>query len=253
MLAPGRGLDHLAPDPGRGRVGGHLEVEQAAAMVADQEEDVEGLEGQSLDYEEVGCPDDVGVVGEEGTPALAGRLGWPAASVASDGASAHCDAELEQLAADPLGTPVRVFARHGGDQLAGLGVQPRTSPDGAGAPAPEQTPAPALPAQHGLRPDQEQVASPVLVQAPDEEPEELVPSSEAWPTLGTEGNLELLAEKQVLHDEAPTAAGSGDEGGQDEPHEFKHRGRIADPMSPRSPYDLLPSYNPFIESAFSRE
>ncbi len=30
MLAPGRGLDQLAPDPGRGGVSGHVEVEQAA-------------------------------------------------------------------------------------------------------------------------------------------------------------------------------------------------------------------------------
>jgi len=41
VLAPGRGLDHLAPDPCGGRVRGHVEVEQAAVVVADQEEDVE--------------------------------------------------------------------------------------------------------------------------------------------------------------------------------------------------------------------
>jgi hypothetical protein len=31
-------------------------VEQAATVVADQEEDVEGLEGQGLNHEEVGWP-----------------------------------------------------------------------------------------------------------------------------------------------------------------------------------------------------
>src|SRR5215467_11667587 len=30
--------------------------------------------GQGLDYEEVGCPDDVGMAGQEGTSVLAGRL-----------------------------------------------------------------------------------------------------------------------------------------------------------------------------------
>ncbi len=39
VLAPGRGLDHLAPDLDGGGVGGDVEVEQAAAIVADQEED----------------------------------------------------------------------------------------------------------------------------------------------------------------------------------------------------------------------
>jgi len=57
------------------------------------------------------------------------------------------------------------------------------------------------------------VASPVLVQALDEEPEQLVPSSEAWPTLGAKGDLKLLAEEQVLDDEAPTASEGGDDGG----------------------------------------
>ena len=93
-VAPGRGLDHLAPDPGGGRVGGHAEVEQAAAVVADQKEDVEGLEGEGLDHEEVGSPDGLSVVGEEGAPALAGWSGWSAASVAADGARADGDAEL---------------------------------------------------------------------------------------------------------------------------------------------------------------
>src|SRR5262244_1234277 len=64
-----------APDPGGGRVGGHVEMEQTAAAVADQEEDVEGLESQGLDHEQVSGPDGLSVVGEEGAPALAGRAG----------------------------------------------------------------------------------------------------------------------------------------------------------------------------------
>ena len=124
-------------------------------------------------------------------------------------------------------------APNGRDQLADFGTQPRMSQGGAGAPAPEQAPAPAVPAKHGLRPNQQQMASPALVQAPDEEPEEFIPSSEAWTTLRAKGDLELLAEEQVLDDEALMAADSSDEGGQKEPEEFEHRGRIADPRSRR--------------------
>jgi hypothetical protein len=47
-----------------------------------------------------------------------------AAAVASDGACAHGDAELEQLA-DPLCDPVWILARDGGDQRPDLGVQAR--------------------------------------------------------------------------------------------------------------------------------
>ena len=92
VLTPGCGLLHLAPDPGSGRVTGHVEVEQAAAIVADQEE-VWKVEG--LDHEQVRSPDRLSVVGEEGTPAWTGRSGWPAPPVAADGAGADGDAELE--------------------------------------------------------------------------------------------------------------------------------------------------------------
>jgi hypothetical protein len=64
----------------------------------------------------------------------------------------------------------------------------------------------AMPAQHGLGPDQEEVASPVPVEAVDDEPEQLVPGAEAGPTLATECDLELLAEEQVLEEEALAAA-----------------------------------------------
>jgi hypothetical protein len=50
-----------------------------------------------------------------------------------------------------------------------------------------------MPPQHGLGPDQEEVASPVLVEVADNEPEKFVTCAEARPTLATEGDLELVA------------------------------------------------------------
>ncbi len=85
-----------------------------------------------------------------------------------------------------------------------------------------------MPAQHGLRPDQDEVTSPVPVEAADEEPEELVSGAEAGPVLATEGDQKLLAEEQVLEEEALAAAESAGERGEEEPEEFDHRGRITD-------------------------
>jgi len=85
-----------------------------------------------------------------------------------------------------------------------------------------------MPAQHGLGADQEEVASPIPLDAVEEKPEELVSGAEARPELVTEGDLELLAEDQVLEEEALAAAQGVDERGQEEPEEFDHRGRIAD-------------------------
>ncbi len=44
-------------------MGGHVDVEQATPIVADQEEDVQGLEGQGLNHEQISCPDGPGMVG----------------------------------------------------------------------------------------------------------------------------------------------------------------------------------------------
>jgi hypothetical protein len=77
-------------------------------------------------------------------------------------------------------------------------------------------------AEHGFGPDPEEVASPVMVEAADHEPEELVASVEAGPALGAERDLELLAKQQVLEDEALTAAEGTSKRGQEEADEFDH-------------------------------
>jgi hypothetical protein len=95
--------------------------------------------------------------------------------------------------ADALGAPGRVLAPDSGDQDTHLGLQARPSQGAAGTPLPEEAPALAMPPQHGLGPDQEEVASPVLVEVADNEPEKFVTCAEARPTLATEGDLELVA------------------------------------------------------------
>jgi hypothetical protein len=50
----------------------------------------------------------------------------------------------------------------------------------------------------------------------------------------------LPAEAQVLDDQALTAADGGGEGGEDEPDEFEHRGRIADQDSRQDRRTTLP-------------
>jgi hypothetical protein len=66
------------------------------------------------------------------------------------------------------------------------------------------------------------------VEPADDEPEELVPGAEAGTALATEGDLEPVAEEQVLAEEALAAPQGAGEGGEKEPDEFDHRGRIAD-------------------------
>src|SRR5262249_9581817 len=89
-------------------------------------------------------------------------------------------------------------------------------------------------------------------EAPHEEPEELGSSSQAWTTLGTPGNLDLRAEEQVLHHEVLTATDGGDEGGQDEPEEFEHRGRTPIQCHSEIARGLFAPYRPCSTKYFLR-
>ena len=115
LAVPGRGLDQLPPDPSGSGMGGYLEVDELAAAMTDEEEDVKGLEGQGLNNQEVGRPDRLSMIRKEDATALAGRSRRARPAVATYRARADHDAELEQFAADTLTAPERVLARHGGD------------------------------------------------------------------------------------------------------------------------------------------
>src|SRR6266704_4980231 len=90
----------------------------------------------------------VSMVAQEGAPGLAGRAGWPTPAIASNRAVADHDAQLEELTSDALGAPQPVLARHSPDQVLHLGTQMRTAATRAGLPAPEQAPAPPMPAHN---------------------------------------------------------------------------------------------------------
>jgi hypothetical protein len=79
-----------------------------------------------------------------------------------------------------------------------------------------------MPADDRFRPNKEEPASPVLMEAADDEPEELVPALEAGPALRTKSDLELLAEQKILEEEMTAAAKSPRESGEQELAEFEH-------------------------------
>jgi hypothetical protein len=154
LPTPGRRLHQLPPNPRRRRARCDVEVDQLPASVPDEEEDLEGLETDRLNHEEVGRPDALELVGQEGAPTLSVRLPVrPAPAVAPDRAVADDDAELEQLSPDTLGSPQRVVARNDGDQLADLGSKPEAAPAAARPPGPVEPPALAVPADNRVWPN----------------------------------------------------------------------------------------------------
>src|SRR5207244_2606685 len=91
------------------------------------------------------------------------------------------NAQLQQLASDPLGAPKPVVARHARDQVPYLGTEMRTSATGAGLPTPEQPPAPTMPAHDRFGCDEGQMLAPAGAESASEDPQHLVP--EAKPSM----------------------------------------------------------------------
>ena len=55
-----------------------------------------------------------------------------------------------------------------------------------------------VPADDSLWPDQEEMTPPPAMESPDQQPEQLVPDSEAYLGTWTKSDLKLLAEYEVL-------------------------------------------------------
>src|SRR2546427_2092214 len=103
----GESVHDLLGGPVGGGVLGHVEVDDAPAMVGEHDEDEEDAEprgghGEEIDRDQV--PD---VIGQKRPPGLRGR-GAPLREQPRDGALGHIDAELQKLTMDSRGAPERV-------------------------------------------------------------------------------------------------------------------------------------------------
>src|SRR5205085_11465766 len=84
-------------------------------------------------------------------PGLTRRAARFVPAVAPNRAIADDDAQLEQLASNPLSTPQPVLTGHGRDQVLDFGAEMRAAASRAGFPASEQPPALSLRAHDRLR------------------------------------------------------------------------------------------------------
>ncbi len=151
--------------------------------------------------EEIAGPDVSGVVAEEGGPGLTRWSWWPSLShVALNRALGDLDADLEQFAADALGTPETVVRCHLLDQADGLGRELRVARPRARFPFPDQAEAFPMPTQDSLGLDDEERFFPGLQPAGEGDEEASVGPCQAWPFGRTGEDEKLLAEQQVFCD-----------------------------------------------------
>jgi 2-polyprenyl-6-methoxyphenol hydroxylase-like FAD-dependent oxidoreductase len=124
-LVKGEGLDHLPGDPFRRRMGGDVEVDDAAAVVAQDNEAVEQAKSDGRHDAEVDGGQRADVVMKEGLPGLRRRLVAAADHVLGDRRFGQVVAEEAQLGLDAWGTPQWVLAAQAADQLTDRGVDLR--------------------------------------------------------------------------------------------------------------------------------
>ena len=120
--------------------------------------------------EQVGSPQMVRVVGQEGAPRLARCARWSSPTIASNRPIADDDAQLEQLTSDALGAPQPVLAGHGDDQVPHVSAEMRPAAARAGLPAPEETPALSTPAHDRVRCHKRQVLAPAGTEPTSQDP-----------------------------------------------------------------------------------
>ena len=104
----------------------HVEVEEFAAVMAEDDEDEEQAEGEGGDHEEVDGDDVSGMRGEKGAPRGRRPRRRPV-HVLGDREFGDVVAEQGQFRPDAPAAPRRILPCHPADQVANLGVKLRAA------------------------------------------------------------------------------------------------------------------------------
>ncbi len=193
------GLAELLGDPGVGRMPRRAHVEDPPRAQFDDEGCVERPEEEVGDQQEVAGPDLVGVVPEEGRPRLPARArGLVTAQVGLEGALGDGHPQLQEFAADALGTPERVVGRQQPDQGDRLRRERRASRPRARLAPPERAETRAMSAQQGLGLDEEQGLPPGADAAREQHQERQIRPRHGHTLDAAAQHQQLLAQQGVL-------------------------------------------------------
>ena len=97
----------------------NIEVNDAATLMRENEEDVENAEGDCRDGEEIDRGKLFRVVFQKCVPGLRGRFGM-SDHVLGDGCLGDIDSEFEQFAMDSRSSPEGISFAHGVDELTNI-------------------------------------------------------------------------------------------------------------------------------------
>src|SRR2546428_1944240 len=125
----GKSVEHLASRPHGGWVGGDVDMDEVAAIVAEGEEDKEQAEGEGGDHEEIDGGDLAEMRLKEGAPGRGRPRGAPP-HVLGNRELRHIVAEEPKLGLDAAAAPGGILASHAANQVTDLAID-RRAPRGA--------------------------------------------------------------------------------------------------------------------------
>lgn len=220
-----KGFPQLLDDPTGSRLPGNIEVQNAAAVMADNKETVEHAKGNCWDGEEVHRSDGFTVVVQECQPS-ASRFGISRSTShpAGDGSLKYIETEHEQFAVDARCTPCRILRNHLEDQVTyRLGDSlPSNALSDSGDQAPVHPKAGSVPADHGVRCDDGKRTLPAVPKPACANPEQFVAGSESRSWVPTLQHGQLLTECGDLEEETSTFVEKTKKDPEAQPEEAEH-------------------------------
>lgn len=177
-----KGFTHLLGRPFRSGMGRNIEVRDAPSMMLQHYEYKQESEVQGGNQEEIHRDELFGVVLQESPPRL---RRWLAVSdhVVGDRGFRNLNSEFQQLSMNPRRSPERICQTHLTDQIPSfLGNDRSANTLSSTLPSPVQPKSPPMPADHGLRLDDQQHRPPIGPNFGEPNPDNSISSVELNPT-----------------------------------------------------------------------
>jgi len=171
-LGVGKRFVQLLRGPGCRRRISNIEMKHFAALVREDQKDIEDTEGGGRDDEEIHGDEVFGGVVEEGFPGLVAATG--SGSILANGGIRNCNPEFSQFSLNTFAPPGGIAGPHSAnefdefDEFAIHGGSVVASP---GFPASEQAKAQPMPGDDRLRLKEEQALLPVWPEPSESQPE----------------------------------------------------------------------------------
>ena len=202
-------LSQLLDDPQARRMLGDVEVQDAPAVMGDDEKTVEHTESDRRHSEKVHRRNGFPVVAQESEPTFAGlRISRCSAHPAGDGSFGNIETEHQKLTVNTRRSPGWVFRSHLEDQIANFPGNSSSADDpaGSGDGPPIQPESRSVPPYDRLRTHDKKSLFPSGPEPSRQNPEELIGGCQPWPGMSALQCCELLAKNQVFNEQRAAGA-----------------------------------------------